>query len=65
MNYKVIIPLSNPILILFLYSNIAQHNLVIELCRALKSFIRVFSKLTYSFVAIELLAFFKNPKSEI
>ena len=44
----------------FSYLNSAQHNSVIELCRALKQFgflIRLCSKFTYSFVAIELLDF--------
>ena len=46
------------------YLNSAQHNLVIELCRAqkhFKIFPQLFSKFTYSFVAIELLAK-KNSK---
>ena len=37
-NYKVVSPLSQPILLSFLYLNSARHNLVIILCRALKIF---------------------------
>ena len=50
----------------FSYLENAPHNRVIEFCRALKYFsfcICSFSKLSYSFVAIELLTFFKNAKS--
>ena len=52
MNYKVVSQLYQPIFLSFSYLNSAQHNLVIELCCALK---RLFSKLTYIYVPIELL----------
>ena len=47
---------SQPIFSLFSHSNSALHNLVIELCCELKKSqknIRLFSKVTHSFVAIE------------
>ena len=63
--YYVVSQLSQPIFLSFSYLNIALPNLVIDLCRALKMiqfFSRLFTKLIYSFVAIELLAFFINAK---
>ena len=66
MNLKVVSQLSQLIFILFSYLNNAQHNLVIEFCRALKTFnfcLRLFSKSTYGFVAIELLDFSKMQNS--
>ena len=59
-NYKVVHYLSRPIFILFSYLNSTGHNVVIELCRALKIFFflsRLFSKEAHSFIAVELLAF--------
>ena len=65
-NYKVVSQLSQPIFLSFSYLNSTRHNLVIELCLALKYiinfFLQLFSKPTYSFVAIELLDLFKNAK---
>ena len=64
-NYKVVSQLSQLIILSFLYLNSARYNSVIELCRALKIFhfcLRLLIKLTYSFVAIELLDFFINAK---
>ena len=61
-NYALIFPL---IFILFSHLHSALHDLVIELCIALKIFknmIRLFSKVTRSFVDTELLTFFKNAK---
>ena len=61
MNDIVVSQLFQPIYLSFLYLNSVGHNLVIELCCALIFFLifcpHLFSKLTYSFVAIELLAF--------
>ena len=63
-HYKFVCQLSQPTFLSVLYLNSARHNVVIKLCWALKIFnffcLRWFSKLRYSFVAIELLAFFKN-----
>ena len=55
----------NQFFILFSLLNSARHNLVGELCRALKTFqryLRLSRKFAHSFVAIELLIFFKNEK---
>ena len=59
MHYKVVHYFSQPIFSLFSHLNSAQHNLVIELCCALKiDFLkRFYSKLAHSFVAIELIIF--------
>ena len=60
MHYKVVHKISQPIFNLFLHLNSARRNLVIELCRALKiiqNILRLFSKFTHIFVAIELLTF--------
>ena len=49
----------------FSYFNSARHSLVTELCLTLKTFyffLRLLIKLAHSFVAIELLDFFKNAK---
>ena len=57
---------SQPFLGLFSHLNSARHNLVIELCRALKTnsiFQRLSSKLAHSFVAIELLTYFIMQKT--
>ena len=60
MNYKVVSQLYQPIFLSFSYLNSAQHNLVIEVCCALK---RLFSILTYIYVPIELLDFSKMQNS--
>ena len=47
------------------YLKHAQHNLVIELCRAsffFKNIVQLFINFTHSFAAIELLTFCKNAK---
>ena len=64
-NCKIVSQLSQPMFLSFSYLNIARHNLVIELCRALiflNFCIWLYSKLAYSFVANELLALFNNAK---
>ena len=64
-HFKVVHWFYQPIFILFSHLNGALHNLVIELCSALEichNFLQLFSKVTRSFVAIELLTFFKNEK---
>ena len=64
-HFKTVHYFSQPIFHLFTNLNSALHNLVIELCSALKIFrkkLRLFSKVKRSFVAIELLTFFKNAK---
>ena len=68
MNYKVVSQLYQPIFLSFSYLNSARHNLVIELCRALKYHnfsLQLFSKLNYTFLAIELLDFFSIMKYSI
>ena len=64
-NSKVVSQLSQLIFRSCLYLNTTRHNLFIELFHALKYFnfcLRLFNKLAYSFVAIELLDFSKNEK---
>ena len=61
---KVLSKLSQHIFF-FSYLNSAQHNLVVQLCCAkthLQFCLWSFSKLTYSFVTIELLAFILDVK---
>ena len=56
----------HPIFSLFSHLNSAKHNLVVKLCRALKiiqTVLRLFSRFAQSFVAIELLTYFKNSRS--
>ena len=56
-NYKVVSQLSQTIFLSFSYLDSVQHNLFIELFHT-----QWFSKITYSFVAIESLSFKKNAK---
>ena len=59
-NYKVVSQLSQSISLSFSYLNIARHNLVIELCRALKIFYfcsGLFIKLTCSFYLLNYWLF--------
>ena len=51
---------------IFIFKN-ALHNLVSELCRApfFKNIVQVFIKFTHSFVALELLTFWKKSKKNI
>ena len=54
-DYKVVSRLYQLIFLSFSCLNIARQNTVIELCRALILFVLLlFSKLTFSFVAIEV-----------
>ena len=67
-NYKVVSQLSQPIFRTFSYLNSVRYSLVIEFCRVQKYLnfcTRLFSKLTYSFVAIELLALKKKAKIDL
>ena len=65
-HFKNVYELSQPIFSSFSHLKNALHNSVIELCNALKTFqniLRLFIKLTHSFVAIELLTFWKKAKN--
>ena len=57
LNYQVVSQLSQHIFFSFSYLNIARHDWVIESCREQNKWF--YRKLTYSFVAIDFLAFFQ------
>ena len=64
MHFKTVRYFSRPIFSLFSYLKNALQNLVIELCSELiKKNLRLFSKVTRSFVAIESLTFSKIQNS--